>query len=109
MIRFILICWLVMLLVAACGPAGRVGVCRHNALYAATVYGEDYPTRIFMGPTPWPDVWHAQAAVKIGGKWQWLQVQKGKVIIGKKEDFEAVQSHSTKEFMSYIPVAKDWQ
>ena len=60
-------------------------VCRHKALMAAVLVGEQYPTRIATGPSG-PDTSHAQAQAYING-WKWLRVDRGIVSVGSQELF----------------------
>ena len=61
------------LLLFSCSPTWTP-VCRHNAMLAAIVVGEQYPVRIVSGTTATGR--HAQAQAYIAPSWIWLGVDK---------------------------------
>ena len=49
--------------------------CRHNALFAAIIYGEYYPVRFQIGPIRCGGT-HVQAQAYIDGEWKWLRLNR---------------------------------
>ncbi|MDQ5985909.1 MAG: hypothetical protein CSYNP_01626 [Syntrophus sp. SKADARSKE-3] len=99
-----LICICLIFLLCSCATV-HSGVCRHNALYAAVVMGERYDVRIDFGPSSLnPNIWHAQAKAMIGGEWQWLQVRGNHVWVGRKDEFDPMNSFSVGDFMHVMGI-----
>lgn len=91
-----------MMLVSCAGQEVYVPACRHNALISAVIVSEQYQeVRIDFGPTD-GGVWHAQAKAFISGEWVWLQVANGRVYLGRKERFDALNSYTVKEYMDLM-------
>jgi len=84
-------------------------VCRHNAVLAALTVGEQYPVRMVWGNTPKPGIdkagklynAHVQAQAFINGEWCWLQVTGGMVQVGSKDNYNAWNVMSVKEFIDF--------
>lgn len=100
-----------IVVLSSCATNVRPGVCRHHALFAASVYGEDYPVRISFGPAknitgkvPW---WHAQAKAKIDGKWCWLQTSGDKVWVGDKEQFDDLNTYTLDDYIKFMGFGKE--
>ena len=70
--------------------------CRHTAVFAALVYGEQYPVRIAVGPGKSAN--HAQAQAYIDGEWTWLQVRDGPEE-GKQERFRPTRYYNLEGFL----------
>lgn len=82
-----LICFAIALIAAlfiSCAPTWQ-GVCRHDALYCASVVGEQHETRVVIGHTG--KGYHAQAQVWIDDKWQWLS-KKGSSVFISSQDYQ---------------------
>lgn len=64
-----------------------MGVCRHEATYAISVFGEKYPVRVAVGDRQ--GVYHSQAQAWVGNDWRWLSVGSNFVvrICAKDETF----------------------
>ena len=71
--------------------------CRHTAVYAALVYGEQYPVEIAVGPGQ--STTHAQAKAVINGEPVWLQVRDGFVYEGKQERFRPTRYYDLEGFL----------
>lgn len=71
--------WLPVLVVLLClGCSTTVGwkpVCRHKALYAASVVGESHEVRIAWGPG------HVEAQALVEGEWRPLALDGGWIIV----------------------------
>lgn len=75
-------------------------VCRHQAVYAALVYGEHYQTKIDFGPTQRdPYIWHAQAKAFINGEWVYLTVSNGHIWRSKQDKFISINSYQVNDFV----------
>ena len=69
-------------------------VCRHTALYWASMVGEQYPVRIAFGF--YADLLpHVQPQVKIGSSWHYFKVEKDKVVLMEMEDSFKVKYYFT--------------
>jgi hypothetical protein len=96
---------IVALTLLSCTPAPQYlkaqPVCRHNALTAASVACEVYnckdDVRIDYGPSN-ATTYHAQARVKHNGKWVYLSVIDGQIILGKKDQFNVQHSFTMNAF-----------
>ena len=77
----ILIC---LILLTAC-EASFKGVCRHNALYTASIMAEKYPTVIVVGDVAGGPT-HAQTKSYINGKWEWIVKVDGGAQVGQREE-----------------------
>ena len=64
------------------------GVCRHQAIFAAIVFGDFYPVRVAVGPGR--NAWHAQAEAYIQGEWRWLMKSGNAVQVGKRDVFTPI-------------------
>jgi hypothetical protein len=65
----------------------KKGNCVSDSIYGAERWGlkHDVPVRVAISKVSKdPDVDHAQAQALIGGKWEWLTVQDGRVSIYKQ-------------------------
>lgn len=93
---------LILTLVGCSAHQPIKGVCRHDAVYAAIVYGEDHPARIRFGPTKIRSVWHAQAQVLIKDRWLWLKAQNGTVWISEQDDFDPLNTYTVKDFIQFL-------
>ena len=47
-------------------------MCRHDALYCASVAAEYYPVRLLLGR--WYGTFHAEAQAEIEGEWLYLKI-----------------------------------
>ena len=72
-------------------------VCRHYALYNASVVGEKYPVRIAMG---WKNGnYHAQAQALINGEWEFIKDMVFGIAISTADpDFMVTEYLSLHEF-----------
>lgn len=69
------LCGLILYLFFGCADKGNVeimGVCRHEATYAISVFGEKYPVRVAVGDRQ--GVYHSQAQAWVDNDWRWLSV-----------------------------------
>ncbi len=116
---------LVLLLVGCAGAhvstsGALTPVCRHQALYIASVVGEYYPVKIAYGESkekqyplytmrfaaPWNNtmlfnnatVTHVQAKAFIGGKWQWLGLVNGQIVITGQDRFDPKFDYTIEQF-----------
>jgi hypothetical protein len=99
--KTLIICMLVPFVLSCIGNV-RPGLCRHNALYAATVYGEGHRVKIAFGPAKNSSMWHAQAKAKIDDKWEWLKTGGGKVWVGDQENFDPLNECTVGQFVEFM-------
>lgn len=69
--------------------AGIQAQCRHTVILQYLVFREYCETEIVWGPIPGSINYHAQARVKIEGKWYWLKSAPVYVFIAEQENFTA--------------------
>ena len=80
------------------------GECRHSAVYAALVMGEEHPVRIISGPSYKTGDWHGQAEAEIDGEWKALCVDEDYVYVCKRHNwfeplgYKSVQSYMEQQF-----------
>lgn len=99
-------------------------VCRHNALYIASVVGEEYPVKIaygysdnkvqqtnmmkfappFNNPTIYNDLTelHVQAKALVDGKWVWLGLKDGQIVVTKQDHFTPAVEYTLDEFFKNV-------
>ncbi|NIW52133.1 MAG: hypothetical protein GWN17_07910 [Candidatus Korarchaeota archaeon] len=73
-------------------------VCRHNALYWASMVGEEHLVRImygYIGGVP-----HVQPQIKLGDTWYYFKVEKEHVVFTSMKNFEPKYS------MTYLQYAE---
>jgi len=76
-------------------------VCRHDAVYAAIVVGEDYPVRFVYGD--YGRKKHVRAQAKINGEWVWIEPFMSIVRIGKNDfRFRPTMVYSYEEYMKRV-------
>jgi len=82
------------------------GMCRHEALYAATVCIENNQARIAMGPPG-----HAQAQCFIDGSWQWIHYKQdiNRVIQSDKDNFTPERYETVEQFIQTIKYSYSWK
>ena len=99
-------------------------VCRHNALYIASVVGEEYPVKIaygysdnkvqqtnmmkfappFNNPTIYNDLTelHVQAKALVDGKWVWLGIKDGQIVVTNQDHFSPTTEYTFEEFTRFM-------
>jgi hypothetical protein len=91
----------------ACAPTWTP-VCRHQAMYAAIVVGEKYPTRIVAGKTTTGR--HAQAQAYIPPSWVWLGVDGwGNVWVVDQDKFTPDKTYTPDEYYLKTFAGEKWQ
>lgn len=93
-------------LTLGCASQGTIGkgMCRHEALYAATVCAERYPARIAIGPPG-----HGQAQCLIDGEWRYTHMDGNEVVIAKQDKFMPDRFLSIEQFVKVIKDSYGWQ
>jgi len=95
----------VILALLLCSCAHEInGVCRHDALYCASIYIEQYPVRIAVGPPG-----HGQAQAMMNDQWQWLRRSGNLCYVSSKDEFNPDQYYSIMEFMGLIEGSYHWK
>jgi len=74
---------LAILLMAGCGA--KRGMCRHESVYSAMVFGESHPVRIAVGKTK-TNGYHSQAQYYNGKGWKWLS-RSGRAVAEGAQDW----------------------
>lgn len=94
--------FLLILILLFAGCSSYYGVCRHKALYAASVMQENHRTVIVVTENVGGST-HAQAKVCIDGEWKWLRVDGESVYFGKPEsNGRFIKAYSFLEFAQYL-------
>ncbi len=94
----------IALLIAGCAHTWEP-VCRHKAMYAALVVGEQYPVRIVTGTTSTGR--HAQAQTQLCYGWVWLGVDKyGHIWESGQDRFTPDRYYTTGEY--YKELEEKW-
>ena len=75
----------ILVLLSLCSCATWQPVCRHDAVYAAIVVGEEYPVRFVYGT--YRTQKHIRAQAKINGQWQYIEPFGNVIRIGKSDPF----------------------
>jgi len=84
-----------------CSGINIQGVCRHNALYCASVAGEKYPIRIAVGK--WDNINHVQAQALVNDGWKFLERQGDSVItINELENFQILGYMNIKKYFNTL-------
>lgn len=106
--KYILFLMVIALLATSCAFGKYKGarpVCRHYAVLQALTFHdfERYKVRICIGVTP-KGRYHAQAQAFIGIEWKWLVYEKGRVRVGKQENFKPTECMDVKTFIKrFLP------
>ena len=79
------------------------GVCRHDALYNASVYIEKYPVRVALGPPG-----HGQAQAFIDGEWQWLRRDGNTAYTSHMDDFHPENYYTLDQYIQIIKDSYRW-
>jgi len=87
-----------------CTSIEMQGKCRHEALYAASVFAENYPTRVVLGPPG-----HGQAQCFIDGKWEWLRRDGSIVYVSKQDDFTPERWLTLDEYIETLKASYPWK
>jgi len=102
-----------MMLFSGCANQSIRGECRHSAVYAAIVMGEEYPVRIISGPSYKAKAWHAQAEAQIEGEWKALCVAEDYVYVCQRHNwFEPLGYKSVRSYMEQQfdwAIESDWK
>lgn len=100
-----LICFAIALIAASfIGCVEMRGVCRHDALYTASVCAEQYPARVALGKPG-----HGQAQCFIDGKWQWLRRDGSIVVTGRMDDFEPENYYTLDQYIEIMKASYRWK
>lgn len=92
------------LLLTSCAPSLQ-GVCRHDALYCASVAVEKYPVRVWTGRPG-----HAQSQAKIEGKWEWLShLGTRECRPGAQDAFKAEHVYTLQEYIDVMKGNYPWK
>jgi hypothetical protein len=84
-----------------CSCAEWQPVCRHDAVYAAIVVGEQHSVRFVHGN--YRTQKHVRAQAKINGKWVWIEPGSGAIRIGKDDPwFCPTKIYSYKQYMTKV-------
>lgn len=84
-------------------PDQMLGVCRHEALYCASVYIEKYPVRIAVGPPG-----HAQSMAFLDNEWKWLNWSGQSCHVGSQEKFQPEFYYTVKDYLRVIEHSYQW-
>jgi hypothetical protein len=82
-------------LMFGCASVEKQGVCRHSALYCASIFVESYPTEIALGPPG-----HAQARAFING--EEVAVKGRAALRSKRDDFYPNQFYPIEQYIGII-------
>jgi len=78
-------------------------VCRHDAIYAASVVGEEHPVRLIAGDIF--GVKHIRAQACIDGKWEWIEPSHAWIVIGKNDyRFKENRIYSFREYVNRLKI-----